>query len=276
MRAATDSWSAVITQPLGTIIVSGIVFLLSLGFAWRYWGWETVKEEGRWAIAGLVGVGVVLVGLFVLNLIRTPYLMGEEQKQEMKARDNQITALKKQVADKERELASNPVKPELKGEIDFILLLRHPGMANITGIMITAHIRNLGTPSVITGFSLNLTFFNPTRTASAFSFEIDDEMAFKEAFGKETVYLRKKDALYNKHAERALERGGRAVGRLLFGVRGIKAEQLGQAVGTKYELRFVDVEARPYSAIHIWERQPSPYTLPNFPGLTPVLKRGAG
>jgi hypothetical protein len=155
-----------------------------------------------------------------------------------------------------------PGVPALTGAFDEVSVTSITDKPNDAGILVVFHVRNVGTPSIVSNYSL-------TVTPAGWQSEIPGTIMFipkvlqipptpntPQVFV--VPFVCGKDALYRKTTEQPLVYGAQETGVLLFDVPGVAAQSLANPTGTKFHMAFSDVLGKTYGADFTWPAVPLP------------------
>jgi hypothetical protein len=162
-----------------------------------------------------------------------------------------------------------PASPVLRGGIDQISVTFVPNNPNSAGILMIFHVRNIGTPSIVENYSLDV-------TPSGWNTNVHGTMIFipkivmitptpdtPQAFI--SPFICGKEALYRKTSE-PLANGSQQRGYLWYELPGLSTQSLKNPAGTKFHMTFSDVLGKTYTADFSW---PAVSTPPGYmPGIS--------
>lgn len=117
-------------------------------------------------------------------------------------------------------------------------------------LIVTASIRNSGSPSIADGWSLLIhPLFGPAIKPEGLY--LPDTISLVSPDGKHTVSYLGKDGLYNKTLEHPVGQGAFVRGILMYRVKGSTVEALSEP-GIKYELAYNDILGRVQTIQWVW------------------------
>ncbi len=142
------------------------------------------------------------------------------------------------------------------------------GQQSQSGIMVVANLVNRGAPSIAEDWVLSA-LLTDGRSASAGTMYVDPRGGLRGK-GDLNWTVSGKDALYDKAANRAIQKGEKLRGVLAFRFKQFTEEEL-KTTGTKYRLQCVDVNGKGLQAEFTFTGNSHPYYY--LPGVGPILDR---
>jgi hypothetical protein len=138
---------------------------------------------------------------------------------------------------------------DLAAEITHVMTGDQGGQTGAIGVILFVTIRNMGAPTTLDTWQLDVTLPNGRRIAGVIGFGWPDlhlDTGTPQAAGK-TMRLTREHDLMEQTLKNPIPTGSRVVGATPFLVRGVAKELVMQA-GTKIRLRFRDIRGNDYVA----------------------------